>query len=203
MKQLGFFLLFFVFIQTAAEAAVRRSQTVGRKAKSSVSLREVPTEGLAMRKERRMAIGTAVGGALGFLGAELELNLNSRTGILGGYGGGPGYQAYTIQLKQYLAGDSFLPFLGAGYSRWFNSKGSEDGFKESRPAFLVEKFLKESEKETGLFNVDLVYTTIGAQFVNLTGEWAGFSIFAEVMLMVDIEGLTAAPNGAVGMMYYF
>ena len=93
------------------------------------------TEGLEMRKTRRVAIGTVVGGSLGLIGGNLELNLNSQTGIVGGYGGGPGYQAFTIEIKQYIAGDTFLPFLGAGYSRWFNSVGSSEGFKQSRPQF--------------------------------------------------------------------
>ena len=203
-KSIVFFLI--AVMAFPAIAARKKGRYVGRKVasqKSRTTRRQMKTEGLEMRKKRRVAIGTTVGGALGFLGVNLELNINERTGFIGGYGGGPGYESFTLQMKQYIAGDSFLPFIGVGFSRWFNSDESKGEQINSTPNFLVEKFLSEDEKKTGVFGKNIIYSNIGAQYVNLSGSWAGFSLFGEVMLMVDLESFKAAPNAAAGMMYYF
>ena len=181
----------------------KRAIIVGRKAVGQTTRSLVGDDGIKMRKTRRVAVGASIGGTLGFAGANLELNLSPMTGLVGGYGGGPGYTSFSIHMKQYLNGDSFLPFIGAGYARWFNSNPEAGSISSSKPGFLVEKFLSDDEKQTGIFSTNLVYPSVGAQYVNLDGEWAGLSLVVEVMMLVDVGSLQAAPTGSVGMMYYF
>lgn len=187
----------------AFAAKKRRAVVVGRKAVNRTSRSTIGEDGIKLRKTRRVAVGGSVGGALGFAGANLELNISPTTGFIGGYGGGPGYTSFSIQMRNYLAGDSFLPFIGAGYARWFNSNPNSGEITSSKPGFLVEKFLNDEEKRTGVFAKNLVYPSVGAQYVNLEGEWAGFSLTVEVMMLVDVGSLQAAPTGSVGMGFYF
>ena len=130
------------------------------------------------------------------------MNFSPRVGFVAGYGGGKGFQSYAFELKQYIGGDSFLPYIGAGYAHWWGRE-KEEGLDTSKPQFLTDKFLNDAEKSTGKFTIDMIYPSLGVQYLSLDGEWAGFSMFAEVVMMIDIAEFNSSPTAAVGMMYYF
>lgn len=198
MKKYGIiFLLLSFLISSVAYSA----PTVGRKIRTKAG-RFAKSEGLEMRKIRRVAVGASYGGNLGRFGANLELNFNPEVGFLVGYGGGDGYQAMTFQLKKYLAGDAFLPFISGGYARWFGRE-SDEGLGASNPNFIAEKFLSASERASGEFELDILYPSVGIQYVNLDGEYAGLSLYAEVLLLFEVSEFQSAPTAAAGMMYYF
>lgn len=184
-----------------ASSAFSKPRRVGRK-KVRTSADRFAAEGLKMRKTRRMAIGAIGGGNLGLGGAKIELNFTPRVGFMAGYGGGKGFQSYSFELKHYVGGDSFLPYAGVGYAHWFGRE-REGGFPDSKPSFLVEKFLSDIEKATGEFAVNFVTPSLGIQYVKLEGDYAGLSIIAEVVMMVDVAEFNSAPTAALGVMYYF
>lgn len=161
------------------------------------------TDGLSMRKDRRVAIGFSAAGPLGVLGANLELNFNPRWGIMGGYGTGFTYQTWMFQVKRVLAGEYLLPYLAGGVARWYTTTPSNGPVtRDAQPAYL-EKFLNNREKETGEFSQLLIYPAFGLQYMQLNGDYAGLSVFAEVVMLLDIGDFEAALTATVGMLYYF
>jgi hypothetical protein len=161
------------------------------------------SDGLSMRKVRRAGIGASASGALGFMGANLELNFTDRWGFGAGFGGSSNYQAYTFQIKHVLAGEWLLPYLSFGYAKWYTAGSPKGPIRETNPAFLSQKFMSDIEKDRGDFAVHLIYPGFGLQYVQLTGPWAGYSIYADVLLLVEVEDFESVPTGTLGMMYYF
>lgn len=159
--------------------------------------------GNALRKQRRVGVGAQGSGALGLGGVFLELNFTEKDGVLAGFGGGsPGFQAWTFQYRRVLAGEWLLPYMGFGLARWNNFE-PEPGIKDSTPGILTERLMSQSDRERGVVNEWLLYPAIGLQYVQLEGEWAGFSIFVELDVLMDIQDFVAAPTGALGLSYYF
>ncbi|MEQ1875006.1 MAG: hypothetical protein ABL958_00075 [Bdellovibrionia bacterium] len=161
------------------------------------------SDGLSMRKVRRAGIGASANGPLGFMGANLELNFTDRWGFGGGFGGSSNYQAFTFQIKHVLAGEWLLPYLSLGYSKWYTAGSPKGPIRETTPAFLAQRFMSDREKDTGDFAVHFLYPSFGLQYVQLTGPWAGFSVFADMVLLVEIEDFESVATGTLGMMYYF
>ncbi|HEX4923015.1 MAG TPA: hypothetical protein VFV50_02980 [Bdellovibrionales bacterium] len=172
-------------------------------AKRTTAKAKIANDGLAMRKVRRVAIGASAAGPLGFAGANLELNFTDRWGVGAGFGGSTNYQAYTFQIKHVLAGEWLLPYMSFGYSKWYTAGTPKGPIRETNPAFLTERFLSPEQKHLGDFSVHLLYPSFGLQYVQLGGAWAGFSVFTEILMLVDVEDFEAVPTGTLGMLYYF
>lgn len=160
------------------------------------------TTGNDLRKVRRVGVGVSGAGPLGLGGVHFELNFTPRSGMLLGFGGGPGFQAYTFQYKSILAGEWLLPYMSAGFSRWmnFSQKGP---IEDTTPGILAERFMSDEDKARGRIDEYLLYPGFGLQYVQLSGRWAGFSIFSEVIVLIDLVDFVAAPTGTLGMSYYF
>ncbi len=158
--------------------------------------------GNSMRKVRRVGMGASAAGPLGLGGVHMELNFSPSSGFLAGFGGGPGFQAYTFQYKQVLMGESLLPYAAAGFSRWmnFDPKGP---IRETTPGILAERFMSDEDKANGTIAETLFYPAFGLQYVQLTGDWAGFSVYTEVVLLIDVGDFVAAPTGTIGTTYFF
>lgn len=161
------------------------------------------SNGIEMRRIRRVGIGGAMVGPLGLGGANIELNFSPEASFVGGFGGGPGFQAFTMQYKRVLGGRSLLPYFMAGYSRWYGTGQSAVGRSTTTPTLLGEKLLNDSERSQKNFAVNLIYPGLGLQFLQLSGPWAGSSIFFEAVMLLDIEDFIAAPTGTIGYLYYF
>lgn len=160
-------------------------------------------DGMDFRKTHRAAIGVSGAGPLGMGGVNLELNFVPDVGIVTGFGGGPGYQAFNLEIKKILGGRSMLPYVAGGFARWSSFKQPEQATRESNPRFLQTKFLNERQKEAGIFQENLLYPAIGAQYIQLSGPAAGSSVFLEAQMLIDIGDLVAAPAGSIGYLYYF
>lgn len=159
-------------------------------------------DGFGMRAKRRVGIGSSLAGSFGFMGMSLEMNIKPEWGVAIGYGGGPGYSAFNFEYKKYISGQAFMPFLAAGFSRWYGPAGGVNP-TDTNPSFLGEKFLKGSDKENGQVDEFLFYPKLGIQYMNLAGEWAGFALHADVLLLIDPLDMVMAPTASFGATYYF
>lgn len=155
---------------------------------------------LKMREERRIGAGVSVGGALGFTGVNVELNMEDADGVVAGFGMGPGYNSVQLAWKHAFEGDYLAPYTTLGYSRWYNSRGSTDAYRDSN---ILDRVLTDSEKKDGRFGTDFVNGSVGLQYNQLSGDFAGVSFFGELTAMIEVKRSMLLPSGSVGAIYYF
>ena len=158
------------------------------------------TSTLKMRENLRMGAGIAVGGQLGTVGINGEFNFEDENSVIGGFGTGPGYNSFQLAWKHAFDGDYIAPYFTAGYSRWYNSRGHGDSWKDSS---ILDRVLTDDEKKTGRFGTDFLNASFGIQYNQLSGTFYGFSCFAEVVGMYEVKRAQLIPSGTVGTIYYF
>jgi hypothetical protein len=95
-----------------------------------------------------------------------------------------------------------MPYMSFGYASWA-SVGKTGRITKTSPAILADKLLSDDEKNAGEFQKNLLYPGIGLQFLQLKGEWAGSSVFAELTVLLDVGNFVAAPTATLGFLYYF
>lgn len=155
-----------------------------------------------LRTQRRVGLGAMTSGATGLLGVLIELNLTPMESAVIGFGGGDQYQAFNFQWRHIFGGESFSPYAGIGYARWYNASGGGSVGKTT-PSFLESQFLTDAQKRSGRFGIDLLTPTAGIQYSFLNGEYTGLGIFAELVILTEVSKLSSAPTGALGALYYF
>jgi hypothetical protein len=192
--------VFTVFISSFSEAAI--FVRGGKRREVGESKSSEATDGFSLRKTRRVGVGVSGAGPLGMMGANLELNFTPKWGLMTGFGTGMTYQSYTFQVKRVLAGEYLLPYLAAGVSRWYTTSEGRGKINNIQPAFL-ERFMTPEEKDKGEFSEILLYPAFGLQYVQLDGNFAGYSMYAEMLMLVNLENFESAPTGTVGFLYYF
>jgi hypothetical protein len=189
----------FILLSIPTSAAILIEDGKPKEVKTS----RVANDGIEMRALRRVGIGLTGAGPLGVAGANLELNFTPRWGVGAGFGGGGLYQAYTFQVKKVLAGEWLLPYMSFGYARWYTARHPEGPIVDTNPEFLADRFLSDRQKSEGEFAVNLIYPSFGLQYMQLSGDYAGLSVFAEIVVLLEVEDFQAVPTGTVGMFYYF
>ncbi len=192
-------LVLFLILVNQAVFAAKMSGETGRYAEN-VYVKEA-SDILSMRSIRRVGVGGSVLGNLGLYGIHLEMNFKPEWSLLLGYGGGPQYQSVTAQYRYILSGKSISPFAVLGVSRWYSSRN--EGKINTEPSFLEERLLTESEKRNGKIDQNLIYPGFGLQYMNLNGEWAGFSMYLEVDVLTQLFTFKMAPLASVGATWYF
>ncbi|MGZ3770321.1 MAG: hypothetical protein ACXVCP_11920 [Bdellovibrio sp.] len=155
---------------------------------------------LKMREDRKVGAGIFVGGASGATGIATEFNFEDADGVLAGVGAGPGYNAVQIAWKHSFDGDYLAPYATAGYSRWYNSSGDTNNLKKSD---ILNRVLTASEKKNGQFGADFLNASIGLQYNQLSGDFAGLSFYGELIGMWEVKRSMFLPNGSIGAIYYF
>lgn len=163
---------------------------------------EINSSGHGFRQSRKVGVGFGLAGAYGIAGTHLELNFVPEVGLLVGFGLGSGYQTFNLQLKKVLAGDSFMPYIAGGLARWYSVDESRKR-TSTQPHFLADRFLNRSERQSGEFAEVMLYPAVGLQYLQLGGDWSGFSLYAEIQMLVDVDDLVSALNGGVGTTFYF
>jgi hypothetical protein len=153
-----------------------------------------------LMEELRMGIGIMAAGPMGFMGVQWQLNVFQDFGLTLGYGGARGFQAFNLDFKNYLGSGSFSPFVGGGYSRW---TGKDSPVNRTSPQFLATDFLSARERQTGSFAENLIYPSFGLQWYNLSGDWTGLSVIAEIIYLIDTEDFIAKPTAGIATMMYF
>lgn len=154
-----------------------------------------------LRKKRKLGLGLTAGGPLGFAGANLEFNIFPDLSILGGFGLAPEYRSFNFQWKMMMSSGTVAPYFAAGYARWFTT-GSRSSLTSTTPNFLYERFLTNAEKERGEFGKNILFPSLGLQYIQLRGDWTGLSVFAEIVLLLNIDNFAMVPTGTLGMTYY-
>ncbi|MBT4760503.1 MAG: hypothetical protein HOO06_02290 [Bdellovibrionaceae bacterium] len=158
--------------------------------------------GADLRHKKKMGLGFAAVGTQGLLGLGLEMNFTPYISSMLSFGLGDHYQTFNIHIKRYIYGKYFQPYVGVGYSRWYTTGSETHNFSQTNPEFLAKNFLNEHEKR-GVFDEHFIYPSAGIQFLQLTGPWAGSSIYAELILMIDIDDFVTSPTGGLGFIRYF
>lgn len=165
------------------------------------SVKKVAADGYTMRQLRKVGVGVGVSGQHGVMGGQLEFNFFPETSFIAGFGMGSNYQTFNFQIKRMLGGSSFMPYATAGFTHWYSAT-KDSSFSSTEPDFLADKFLSAAERR-GAFSENIIYPGIGFQYLQLDGDWAGSSLYAEILLFIDIDDLISAPTGSIGYMYYF
>jgi hypothetical protein len=155
---------------------------------------------LKMRENLRMGAGVSVGGQLGVWGLNAELNFEDENSAIAGVGAGPGYRSVQLAWKHSFEGDYLAPYYSAGYSHWYNSDTSNNQWKESS---ILNRVLTADEKRKGQFGTDFLNVSMGLQYNQLSGDFYGFSCYAEILGMYEIKRSQVIPSGAIGSTYYF
>lgn len=192
-----FFFLTFSFL---AESAILIEDTGRSSQRSRIKIAE---DGLDFRHQRRFGVGVSTGGALGLVGANLEINFTKETSFMGGFGMGDQYQTFAIQFKQAIGGRWFVPYFGGGFARWYTAGDKNGEISETSPGFLANRFLNDEEKKTGEFAENLVYPMAGVQYFQLNGDWAGASLYGQIIMLFDLDDFVSMPTGEFGLFYYF
>jgi hypothetical protein len=155
---------------------------------------------LNMREARKVGVGMSVGGQLGLVGIATEFNFEDENSVVAGFGTGPGYNSIQFAWKHAFDGDYIAPYYTAGYSRWYNSMGNSGSWKESG---ILDRVLTAEEKKSGRFGTDFLNASLGLQYNQLSGDFAGVSCFAEVVAMYEVKRSQLIPSGTFGALYYF
>ena len=163
-------------------------------------LEDAYTSNLKMRENKKVGAGVSAGGSLGVVGLNFEFNFEDSDGVLVGFGRGEGFDSFQIGWKHVYEGDYLSPYVGLSYSRWYNSSS---GSKEHLNSSILNRVLTDQEKRDGRFGTDFVNASLGAQYTQLSGEYAGLSFYGELTAMAEAKRSKVLPNGAVGLLYYF
>lgn len=195
------FLIFFSIMVAHLSAHGRMMVDKYGRAYSKTQAKVAPDTS-TLRKIRRVGVSFGLAGLSGSFGLGLDLNFTPKNGFQTGFGVGNDFQTFHMQYKHYVSGDSFSPYIGAGFARWYTTGEPKRNFNKTSPSFLAEKFLNNEEKQ-GKFAENFLFPSAGIQFMQLKGEWAGTAIYGELAMLIDIDDLVAAPTGGLGMSYYF
>lgn len=158
------------------------------------------TSNLKMREDRKVGAGMFLGGSSGAYGVNVEFNFEDADGVSTGFGTGPGYNTVQLAWKHSFEGDYLAPYTSVGYSRWYNSSGDVSNLTKSD---ILNRVLTASEKTSGRFGADFFNGSMGIQYNQLTGDFAGLSFYGELTAMWEVKRSMFLPNGSVGALYYF
>lgn len=153
---------------------------------------------LSMRDQRKIGVGTQLGGVSGLIGVLLELNIEDQDGALVNAGFGSDFSTFTLSWKHNFEGQYFTPYATAGWSRWYNSTT-----KRATNSHVLTEILSDGEKNSGRFGVDFLTAGAGLQYQELAGDFAGTSFFGEVNLLTSPTRGHIIPTAAIGATYFF
>ncbi len=200
-QKLALLLLILIF-SVQAQSAILVEDGGKPVSRTSQSYSKEAVDGDSFRSLRRAGLGLSLSGPVGSFGALLDLNFSSRWAGSLAYGGSLDFQSVVVQAKHYFTSTRFAPYFGFGYTRWFKKK-SGVALEDTTPSYLFTEFLSDEQKSEGGFAENLLFSSIGVQFFQTKGEWAGYSFGLEVNLLMDPVDLVVAPTGAFNMFYYF
>src|SRR4051812_45459311 len=127
-RALGLSVLF-LFMSSAATAAILVDETWGSAGKTSASFSDVP----GLRKMKKLGLATTLAGATGLLGLNLEINATPELSVSIGTGISRGFQAFNLNVKHFWGGQAFAPYFVGGFSRWY-AHGDSDGVQQTSPS---------------------------------------------------------------------
>lgn len=156
-----------------------------------------------LKRKKKAGVGTSLAGALGLVGLNLNINFAEDFTFVVGYGVSHGFHAVNMNFKQSLGGEALTPYFSGGFSRWFSRGEEGETLEKTTPSFLKEKFLSAKEIRTGQFAENIIYPGFGLEYMNTKGDWQGLSFYVEILYLLDIDDLEAAPTAGIGTNFYF
>lgn len=154
-----------------------------------------------IRNERKIGVGGQMLGASGTAGFLLELNFHPSWGLNVGYGGGSDFQTFLVEYKQILSVGTFSTYGLLGFTHWFGDTGSR--LDSTNPGFVADEFMSSRDRRVGKISESLIYPGIGLQYITMSGDFQGFSVFGHLILLSDLEDFVFVPTIALGTIYYF
>ncbi|MCB9025665.1 MAG: hypothetical protein H6625_05065 [Bdellovibrionaceae bacterium] len=198
--------LFFISIYMYSFSALGQAVLVeerGRALQSSSSRTHLSSKNsVDFKYKRKVGVGLSAAGAQGLAGVTLELNFSPEMSFSTSFGLADRFQTFGVFIKKSISAKYFTPYISGGFTRWYTVT-DEGPMTTSNPSFLAERFLSNKEKSEGKFAETLIYPAMGIQYLQLDGDWAGSSLFVEVLMLVDIDDFKSSPTGGLGYLYYF
>ncbi len=154
---------------------------------------------LKLREDRKIGLGTQLGGGLGVAGLDLEINVDAENSVVAGVGTGTGYGTFQVLWRHSFEGPYLTPYTTAGWSRWYNSSSPS----EYKNSLILDRVLNDSDRASGRFGVDFLTVSAGMQYHQLSGDLMGLSFFAEFALLSAFSNPSIIPTGTLGSIYYF
>jgi hypothetical protein len=154
-----------------------------------------------LRFQRKIGLGGQLLGSSGAVGAIIDMNFHPRWGLNIGYGQAADFQSFQVEYKHILYGERILSYGVLGVTRWFGE--NDDSIESTNPGFLAEKLMSAKDRREGEINENLMYPGVGVQYINTSGAWTGFSLFGQVILLIDIQDFVFVPTLGIGSIYYF
>ena len=188
--------------QEAATVTIKQEPMIQSAVNYAHSELEQPSHAssnLKLRDERKIGLGSQIGGGLGVAGLDLEINVDSENSVIAGVGSGTGYGTFQVLWRHSFEGQYLTPYTTAGWSRWYNSSSTS----EYKNSLILDRVLNDSDRASGRFGVDFLTVSAGMQYHQLSGDLMGLSFFADFTLLSAISNPSIVPTGTLGSIYYF
>lgn len=153
-----------------------------------------------MRKDRRVAVGTQLGGTTGQYGIGVNLFFNPESAFVASFGGSDSYRGFHFGGQFLWSEKSFSVYHRLGYSRWDNSQKSGSMGSSELP---TSNLLSKNERESGRFSLNLAVAGLGLQYSVLKGPYAGTALFVEAIGLTSVRDFSIATTGSAGLLYHF
>ncbi len=132
----------------------------------------------------------------------IDLNFSDDLSALLEYGSGAGFNTFTLSHKKLWTGNALALYTKLGWSHWYSSQQGKTFYKTT-PSFLSNHFLSESEMASGKFAEDFFIPAVGMQFHQLRSAYTGFSVYAEIDVLMNFRDPSPIPTGGAGALFYF
>lgn len=194
-------LLVILIFSVAHTSLARIDVSTAREEAQATEIRQSFESALDLHRQKKVGVGLAFAGVAGTMAANIQMNFALDVGVAIGYGFGSGFTSFTANMKQLLGTGGFAPYYGLGYAKWTgNGKDLSGG---STPSILTDKFLSTDEKRSGEFSENFIYPSIGVQLYKMSGDWAGSSVYLELVYMLDVEDFAGGATGGLGYTRFF
>lgn len=154
--------------------------------------------------QRKMGVGMATAGAYGLIGGVLAIHFHPQWSVDLGYGGGSHFQSFGFRVKKMLLLSSPLnPYIGVGLQRWERNTHRPFNADDVSPGYVERAFMSSDDRINNRINASLLHGALGLQYTFTSGEWAGYGIFAEAVLLMSLQTFKTVPTASVGFNYFF
>ncbi len=153
---------------------------------------------------RKMAVGLTTAGTYGLMGGVVGFYFSPQWSVDLGFGGGSHFQSFGFRVKKMLLKSSPLnPYVGFGFHRWQRNGTRPFNSDDLSPQFLSRRLLSDEDKRLGRVDEKLVHGQLGLQYTFTNGEWAGWGLFVEALMLLSVESFKTVPTASLGFNYLF
>ena len=92
------------------------------------------------------------------------------------------------------------PYFKGGYSKWFSAGKIPS---DATSSDVLRQIYSQNDLQGGRFDANFLVGSIGAEYNQLEGEWAGVNFFGEVSLLAELRTARLVPTGSVGLTFFY